>query len=225
MKRFLILAMLASLFPAVLSARSALAMTAQELGALYSPYTGDSTMALDQPHRTVTEIGSWVSEIVGTVLKFASGNTGRHLTVIRPYFTDQGYAGFAGFLNAQGFGDAIAKQTLGMDATPDAAPTLLGQGASNGAYAWAFEVPLTLVVSSVPGKPPVNRDVTIRIQVTRSPKGADPHGVLIDSWAAFDGVDTFRKTGSGLGQAPLQAPLQAPAQAPAQDSGQPARTP
>ncbi len=190
---------------AVLAPLPAGAVTADELQKLYSPYAADSQSALDQPHRSAEEIGRWVSEMVGMALEFKPGSAGKHLLETRPYFSDQGYAAFAAFLNNLSLGDALQKQTLTMDAIANTEPTPIGQGANAGRYAWAFEMPVVLSIATKPGQQPATRSVVLRIQVGRSPKGADPHGTLIENWQEFKepAVYTDKPTDSqGGGQSP-----------------------
>ena len=179
---------------------------AEDLNSIYQGYAADTETALDQPHRGIAELGAWLSEVVANCVQFTPGNAAQKLTQIRPYFSDQGFKSYTDFLAAQGYGAMLNAQTLNLTSVVNSAPMLIGQGASAGRYAWAYEMPVVLSASSMPGSDPINKTVILRIQVGRNAAATNPMGVLIESWQVF-----------------VEPP--AAAANPANDSGQPVGAP
>ncbi len=190
MKTFTLLFALLILFVAPVKA-------AEDLMAIYQTYQGDSQMALDQPHRGVGELSDWISDVAADALVYVPGKSSEKLAALRPLFSDNGYKAYMDFMTAMGFATAIAGQTLSTSTIVNTAPLLIGQGASAGRYAWAFEVPVVVTMASVGAEPPVSKKVTLRIQFGRSAKAGGPHGVLIESWQEFKEEATPAPEASG----------------------------
>lgn len=160
------------------------AMAADDLNSIYTPYTADTERMMDKPHRGISELGAWLSETVAGTLQFSPNKAAQKLRDVRPLFTDAGFKSYTDFLAAQGYGDALQKQTLEMTSIVNSIPMLIGQGASAGRYAWAYEMQVVLTATQK-GMAPVNKAITLRIQVGRNINGAAPMGVLIESWQVF----------------------------------------
>lgn len=150
-----------------------------ELLGMYQGYTADSQLALDQPHRSHSELSGWISEVAADALIFIPMQNTQKLSALRPLFTDAGYKAYLDFLASMGFTDALQKQSLSLASIVKNEPTLIGQGASAGRYAWAFEMPMVMTSGNA------NKTAVVRIQFGRSAKGAAPHGLLIESWQEF----------------------------------------
>lgn len=158
------------------------ARAAEDLMGMYQGYAADSNVALDKAHRGLNELSDWISDVAADALVFTPAKTAQKLAAIRPLFSEGGYTAYKAFLDKMGFADAIVNQTLNISAIVNREPLLIGQGASAGRYAWAFEVPVVLSVADKAGTQPVSKNVTLRIQFGRSAKGAPPHGLLIENW-------------------------------------------
>ncbi len=169
---------------------------------MYQGYSGDSQLALDRPHRSASELSDWISETAANALLFTPGQSVTKLNQLRPLFTAQGYTSYLNFLASKGLIDPLKTQTLSLSTIVSNAPLLIGQGASAGRYAWAFEVPVVLSV----GRPATNTPAILRIQFGRAANGAKPHGLLIENWQEYNA-----EAASGT--------------QPAQDGGQPPTTP
>lgn len=146
---------------------------------MYQGYAADSLSKLDVPHRSPTELGVWLSDRVADALLFTPNNAAKKLVAIKPYFSEQGYKAYLAFMAAHGYADKLQAQTLTLSTIVNSEPMLIGQGASAGRYAWAFEMPI--VVSGDGG----NKTIVMRIQVGRAAKGPAPMGVLIENWQEF----------------------------------------
>lgn len=155
----------------------------EDLNSIYQGYTAD-TATLSQPHRGINELGVWLSETAAGALQFSRGKSAQKLTEIRPLFTEEGFRTYVEFMNTLGLSDALQKQTLQMSSIINSAPLLIGQGASAGRYAWAYEMQATLSAAG-PSGAEQSKSVTLRIQIGRSPTAANPMGVLIESWQIF----------------------------------------
>lgn len=188
-KYLLILALMIGVSPAHAGSSNA------DLMNMYQGYASDTLAKLDTPHRSATELGVWLSDRVADALLFAPRDTNRKLTSLRPYFSDQGYSAYLAFLAAHGYGDKLKAQTLNLSAIVNNEPMLIGQGASAGRYAWAFEMP---VVISGDG---TNKSMVLRIQLGRSAKAQPPMGVWIENWQEFKEPAEAAPTESG-GQVP-----------------------
>lgn len=165
---------------------------AEDLMSIYKSYEGDTQMALDHPHRGVSELGSWLSDTVADALQFSPNKANAKLSAIRPYFSDQGYKTYLAFLDQMGLSVALQKQTLNLTSVVNAAPLLIGQGASAGRYAWAYEMPVVLSAMPGPDADPLSKTVTLRIQIGRNAKAPGPNGVFIESWQTFTEGDTAK---------------------------------
>lgn len=166
-----------------------------ELLNMYQGYEADTLSKLDTPHRSATELGAWLSDRVADAFLFTPKSASRKLAGLKPYFSDQGYTAFLAFLTANGYGDKLRTDTLKISAIVNNEPMLIGQGASAGRYAWAFEMPV--VISGDGG----NKTIILRIQVGRSAKGPAPMGVLIENWQEFKEPAASAPSESG-GQVP-----------------------
>ncbi|MBU6235944.1 MAG: DotI/IcmL family type IV secretion protein [Alphaproteobacteria bacterium] len=159
------------------------ALAAEDLLGMYQGYAGDSQLALDQPHRSHAELEDWVSDTVASALTYSSGKTQQKIAELRPLFTEAGFKAYMDFLTSLGFAQDIQAQTLNLSAIVNNAPVLIGQGASSGRYAWAYEMPVVMSTGEpVEGAPQVTKNVTIRLQIGRSAKGVEPHGLLVENW-------------------------------------------
>ncbi len=206
MKQTLLLGVsIAAVAAAVITGAAPVARAADDLLGMYQGYSGDTQVGIDQPHRSLSELADWISDTTANALLYVPGKTSQKLAAVRPLFSEQGYKAYTDFLAAQGYGPSVQAQTLSMSTIVNNAPLLIGQGASAGRYAWAFEVPVVMTVSTDPRVAPNSRKVVLRIQFGRSPQGAPPHGLLIENWQIFDET--------------------APQGAATQDGGQPAGTP
>lgn len=161
------------------------AFAGNDLLNMYKGYAGDTQMAPDRPHRSASELGAWLSDTVADALVFTPGTSAGKLSSIKTEFSDAGWKMYTDFLAAQGLSSALQTQTLNMSTIVNSTPLLIGQGASAGRYAWAYEMPVVLTAIAAPGQPAATREIILRVQVGRSPKGAAPHGVLIESWQEF----------------------------------------
>jgi len=182
------LALLASLMAAPALAQTAApaqATPARPLDpALLNLYVGpanDTLTDLNKAHRSEREIADWVSDIVATSLQFQAGQTNTKLLAVKPNFTDSGYKAYLTFLGSQPFAAALRDQTLSLNSAVNATPLLIGQGASGGRFAWAYEMPVIMTPKGQKSLKPV----TVRIQIGRNAKGAAPHGVLIENWTVY----------------------------------------
>jgi len=174
MKRFILIAALLVTTPVYAGS--------SELLGMYKGYEADSQSALTQPHRSVTELGNWLSDRVADSLQFTPGKSVAKLNAIKPDFSEQGYAAYAAFLNGLGLTFSLQNQSLNLSTIVTAMPVLIGQGASAGRYAWMFELP---VVITIGGSTPVTKEATLRLQVGRSAAATNAHGVLIENWTEF----------------------------------------
>jgi hypothetical protein len=148
---------------------------------IYQGYGADTQMSLDRPHRSAEELGSWLSDTVTNALTFTPNQSMQKLNEIKPLFTEAGFQAYLLFMANAGLGDYLKYQTLTLTAIVNNTPILVGQGASAGRYAWAFEVPV--VMTAMDG---ANKILTLRIQVGRSAAGPKPHSVLIENWQEFN---------------------------------------
>lgn len=149
----------------------------QEILDLYVGPTGETLSSLSKAHRSVREISDWTFDAVADALDFKAGASNSKLLAVKPKFSEGGYKAYLAFLGAQPFAQALQAQQLSLSAIVNASPILIGQGATNGRYAWMFEMPIIMTANGVPGAPTV-----IRIQVGRNALGPEPHGVLIENW-------------------------------------------
>ncbi len=155
----------------------------EDLNSIYKGYSADTAL-MTQPHRGVNELGTWLSETAAGALQFRPGKANEKLTEIRPLFTEEGFKSYIEFLTYLGLYDAVQKQTLQMSSIINSAPLLIGQGASAGRYAWAYEMQATLSAAG-PSGAEQSKAITLRIQIGRSPTANNPMGVLIESWQVF----------------------------------------
>lgn len=160
------------------------AYAADDLLGMYQSYDGDSQAALTSPHRSASELGNWLSDTVADALMFNPKDATRKLAAVRTDFSEQGYKAYLAFLSDQGFSAALQNQTLQLSTIVNSTPLLIGQGASAGRFAWAFEVPVVMTVGQS-GVQPQSRNVTLRIQIGRSASGPAPNGVVVESWQVF----------------------------------------
>jgi len=184
----------------VTAAPTPMAHAADDLLGMYQGYSADSQVGVDQPHRSLSELADWISDTTANALLYVPGKTSQKLAAIRPLFSEQGYKAYTDFLAAQGYGQSAQAQTLSMSTIVNNAPLLIGQGASAGRYAWAFEVPVVMTTSTDPRVAPNSRKVVLRIQFGRSPQGAPPHGLLIENWQVFDETAPQGNAAQGGGQ-------------------------
>jgi hypothetical protein len=158
------------------------AHAAEDLNTLYQGYAADSQVALDQPHRSLSELGTWISDMVADALMLEPASASQKIITLKANFTDGGYQSYLAFLEQTGFAGALRSQSVSLSAVANGLPTLVNQGASGGRYAWLFEIPVILTAQTTSSEDPMTKPVTLRIQIGRAAKGAPPHGILIESW-------------------------------------------
>lgn len=158
------------------------AQAAEDLMGIYQGYAADTQLPLDQPHRSHGELSGWVSDVIADSLTFVPGQTNRKLADIKPRFTEAGFKAYLTFLGQLGFAEDVRQQSLKLGAIVNHEPSLVGQGASGGRYAWAFDVPIVMSTGDRDSTRQVTKTLNLIIQIGRSTDAPEPNGVFIENW-------------------------------------------
>jgi len=166
----------------LLAATPALAQDNKEYLDMYQGYAGDTQTEIQKAHRSVREMEEWVSDTVANALLFQTGKVNTKLAAMKPLFSETGYKAYLNFLATQPFSANLRAQTLSLSTIVNNTPLLIGQGASGGRYAWAFELPVIMTPSGgTPSEP-----VILRIQIGRAANAPAPDGVVIENWQVYN---------------------------------------
>lgn len=109
----------------------------------YSAKADDIT----QPNRTAEEIVAWGGGAVSEALSFQPSDFSEQIRVKQERFVKEGWKEYAKFLrNANILEPAQAGQYL-ITCITESAPIVVGSGEEDGAWAWTFQVPVTVSVA------------------------------------------------------------------------------
>lgn len=154
---------------------------------LYAPVE-KSTVALDQPHRHVSQIADWLEDILARSLTMEKATLDEHEEEIRAYMHGLAWAHYNKFVEGNKVRLYVERNGLDLKSYVDSQPLLINEGVVDGRYRWLFEVPMTMTfiksgVTSYEQARPVNWYVKIKAQVGRVSEGVVPEGDLqIDTW-------------------------------------------
>lgn len=145
--------------------------------------------SLNVSHRATREIGEWLMEIISESMTIEADKYQENMTKAAANFDEAGFREFQAFLVESGIIEALNSKKYNVRTFVQRHPIGLNEAAVEGRYRWLFEV--TFMTSYMErGKEnykknkavPVNQNISIRLQVGRSDKSRNEHGVLIESW-------------------------------------------
>lgn len=100
---------------------------------------------LHLPHRSVKNISEWITMVVGTSLELDKAKIDAFNTNIKPFFTEDGFAGFLEFGKKTNiFSTIYYNEEMSLSSFLNKQPIMIESQAINGVYQWRFQVPLTI---------------------------------------------------------------------------------
>lgn len=145
--------------------------------------------SLNVSHRNSREVGEWLMEVISESMTFEADKYQQQMAKTATNFDEAGFKEFQTFLVESGIVEALNSQKYNVRTFVQRHPIGLNEAAVGGRYRWLFEI--SFMTSYMErGKEnykknkviPVNQDITVKIQVGRSDKADNEHGVLIESW-------------------------------------------
>ncbi|HBR69032.1 MAG TPA: hypothetical protein DEA55_06625 [Rhodospirillaceae bacterium] len=145
--------------------------------------------SLNVSHRATREIGEWLMEVVSESMTFEADKYQQQMAEVATNFDEAGFKEFQTFLVESGIIEALNSQKYNVRSFVQRSPIGLNEAAVDGRYRWLFEI--TFMTSYMErGKEnykknkvvPVNQNIIVKLQVGRSDKARNEHGVLIESW-------------------------------------------
>ena len=144
---------------------------------------------LNQPHRTSGEIGEWVTSIASDALTF-EGKQDNELEGKKVNFDTGGWSEYEAFLEAQKIKSVIDSGQYQLRSYVQDIPVLLNEGAVNERYRWLYEVPVhvsylqrNLDSYKNARVEPINRIMTVRVQVGRIADADNDMGLQVERWS------------------------------------------
>lgn len=145
----------------------------------------DDTLETDpvtEPHRTRREMQVWIVEAVSELLNIDSEKRDIIMEEAKPYFTDEGYKQYRGYLNTNNLFAEIGKGAVTLSAIVDQTPQVLNEGLISGKYRWLYDVPIVMSVIPATGAAQ-NQQAVLRVQLARVDETVNAHRIVIESWS------------------------------------------
>jgi hypothetical protein len=151
-----------------------------------------NTAPLDQPHRSSSDLGEWLSQAMSETLSFNADNYKDNMKVLSKGMNADAMAQYDAWVNSSGIMAVLQNNGMQLNGSVEEKPFLVNEGAVAGRYRWLFEVPV--LISFIPrgstglDKQPSasDRKLLLTIQVGRVAESQLPDHVMIESWTVQD---------------------------------------
>ena len=146
-------------------------------------------ITLDKPHMSDREIKAWISRVVSESLFFNKKNYSNVAKNIKPYFTESGFRKFQDYLITSGIAESIRTNEYNMSIYIEKQPIFLNSSVIHGTYKWLYQMPVVISFFPIGGKQIaedadkfINRDLQLRLQITRAKVDGNPDVIQIEDW-------------------------------------------
>lgn len=143
------------------------------------------TLAL--PVKSMKDITSWASLIAVQLFSVDFFRFDKQINVLKPYFTDEGWAAMNEALDSSGWKKSIVNSKLSSTAVLYGAPIVTKHGVMNGAYTWVISFPLLVTYESASDKRQETRVFTLTVRRIPTDFKKDQAGIAIDSFKTMKG--------------------------------------
>ena len=154
----------------------------------YTP-EDNSNVQLFMPHRTLGEINDWLTSVISETLTFEDKSFQKDINKTIKYFSASGRKGYIDFLHSTGMSQSVRSGKYSVNSFVEGQPLLLSEGPAQGRYRWVLNIPVTITYltrserASYKTAKPINRYMTIRVQIGRVKEKGDDMNLDIESWA------------------------------------------
>lgn len=148
----------------------------------------ENAIPMNNPHRSTAQITEWVVMVVSEAMTFDKDDASVNLRSTTGYFNTLGRSQYEQFLKDSRLRNVIDSNKYHVRSYVRDAPILLNEGEVNGYYRWLYEVPVMVSYMGRTDKDyrkasPVNQQMTVTLQVGRSPRATDPAGIVVETWS------------------------------------------
>ncbi|MGZ9098028.1 MAG: DotI/IcmL/TraM family protein [Micavibrio sp.] len=148
-----------------------------------------NSTSLDRPHRSATDLASWLQQALAETLSFNAETYAGHLKLLERGYTPSAIAEFNAWATGTGILEALQQNQMQLNGFVADPPFLLNEGVIDGRYRWLYEVPV--MVSFVPrgtttyqGKEGIDtRRLIITLQLGRVAVSLLPDHVMVETWS------------------------------------------
>lgn len=147
----------------------------------------ENAIPLGNPHRSTGQITDWVVTAVSESMTFDKNDSAENFAATGGYFSTIGRAQYEKFLKDSRLSNVIESNKYYVRSYVREVPVLLNEGAVNEHYRWLYEVPVMVSYmergANYTRASPVNQEMTVTIQIGRSPRAANAAGIMIETWS------------------------------------------
>ena len=144
--------------------------------------------SLADPHRTDSELKTWINTVVAETLSFDGDNFQKNLTAIRPYYTDAGFNTLKSYIKQARIIPVLRDKNSAVGVYIKQPPLLMNTQSIGGVHRWLYQIPI--MISYVPrgqsnllgASAQQTQNLVLRLQLRRVSAETNAEELQIESW-------------------------------------------